>query len=343
MKRVLSLFLSCVAAASVFGGCSSDLGSTVTGDKKNSGVQKTQPIVLRLAENQSEDYPTTLGDREFARLVNEQTGGRINIEVFAGGKLGEEISVTEQVQFGAIDAARLSISTLTEYEKSMGTLMLPYIYRDKEHMFKVLEGPIGEKILGKLEKSSGIVGLAWLDAGTRNFYNTKKEIKSPEDMKGLKIRSQGTALMMDLVTAVGAIPVAMAYGDVYSALQTGVIDGAENNWPSFESSKHYEVAKFFTIDEHVRIPELIVISKKVMEKFSPEDQKIIRQAAREAAVYERAEWLKREELSITKIESSGVKVTTLKSNAEFQEKVKGLYDKHGAEYKDIITEIINTK
>jgi tripartite ATP-independent transporter DctP family solute receptor len=336
MKIYSSLLLGSVVAVSVFWGCSS-------GNKKTVEAPKTQSIVLRLAENQPEDYPTTLGDKEFARLVNERSQGRIIIEVYAGGRLGDEISVTEQIQFGAIDFARLSISSLTEIEKSMGALMLPYLYRDKDHMFQILEGPIGEKILGNLEKSSGIVGLAWLDAGTRNFYNTKKEIISPEDMKGLKIRSQGTALMMDLVAAVGATPMAMAYGDVYSALQTGVVDGAENNWPSFESSKHYEVAKFFTIDEHTRVPELISISKKVMDKFSPEDRKIVKEAAQEAAIFERAEWLKREEFSRKKVESSGVIITTLQTNAAFQEKVKGLYDKYGADYKDIIDQILNTK
>lgn len=343
MKRFLLLFLSSVVASSIFIGCTSGLEKIVKGDKNPAKVPNTQPIVLRLAENQPSDYPTTLGDKEFARLVEERTQGRILIEVYEGGQLGDELSVTEQVEFAAIDFARLSISSLTEFEKSMGVLMLPYIYRDKDHMFRVLEGPIGEKILANLEKSSGIVGLGWLDAGTRNFYNTKKEIKSPEDMKGLKIRSQGTALMMDLIAAVGASPVAIAYGEVYSALQTGVIDGAENNWPSFEASKHYEVAKFFTIDEHIRIPELILTSKKVMEKLSIEDQKIVRQAAKEAAIFERQEWLNREEISRKKIENSGVKITTLKSNAAFKEKVKSLYDKYGADYKDIINEILNTK
>jgi tripartite ATP-independent transporter DctP family solute receptor len=344
LRKLLSSVLCCIITVAVFAGCSN---SSTNNPKSNgtgdSSKQDAAAMVFRLAENQPEDYPTTLGDREFARLVNERTNGRIKIEVYPGGQLGNELSVTEQIQFGAIDFARLSVSSLTEFEESMGALMLPYLYRDKEHMFKVLEGPIGKRILGNLEKSSGIVGLSWLDAGTRNFYNTKKEIKNPDDMKGLIIRAQETALMMDFIKTVGAVPVAMAYGDVYSALQTGVIDGAENNWPSFEASKHYEVAKFITLDEHTRIPELILASKMVMDKLSVEDQEIIRKAAEEAALFQRAEWIKREELSRKKVENAGVKITTLHTNAEFKEKIKGLYDKHEKEYKVVIDEILNTK
>jgi tripartite ATP-independent transporter DctP family solute receptor len=330
--------------ATLFVGC--DKGAIIkpgSVDPNINGKINERPIVFRLAENQPEDYPTTLGDREFARLVEERTQGRIKIEVYSGGKLGNEKSVTEQVQFGAVDFARLSISSLADFEKSMAVLMLPYIYRDREHMFKVLEGPIGEKILGNLERSTGVVGLAWMDAGTRSFYNTKKEISRPEDLIGLKIRSQETELMTDIIKSFGASPVAMAYSDVYSALQTGVIDGAENNWPSFEASGHYEIAKFFTVDEHNRIPELVVISQKVLEKLSPEYRTIVTQAAREAAEFEREEWLKREAVSRDKIESAGVIVTTLRTNEEFKKKTRSLYDKYVADYKDIVEKIISTK
>ncbi|MCM0648193.1 TRAP transporter substrate-binding protein [Clostridium swellfunianum] len=336
LKKLLSIFLGLTLSSIWLTGC------TNTSIKDTAKTEKAT-IIFRLAENQPEDYPTTLGDKEFARLVNQRTQGRIKIEVYSGGQLGSEVSITDQIQFGAVDFARLSITTLTEHEKSMSVLMLPYIYRDREHMFKVLEGDIGEKVLTKLEKSTGIMGLAWLDAGTRSFYNSKKEIKSPEDMKGLKIRTPETGLVIELVKAIGAIPIAMAYGDVYSALKTGVIDGAENNWPSFESSKHYEVAKFFTVDEHIRIPELIVASSRVMEKLSTEDRKIVSEAAAEAALLERKEWIKREESSRKKMEDYGVKVTVLQSNNEFSQQALKLYDKYAGEYKDLINEIINTK
>lgn len=335
LKRLLSGVLFCVVTVTVLVGCSKN-----PIEEANKGAEK--PIVFRLAENQPEDYPSTLGAKEFARLVSERTNGRIKIEVYADGKLGNENSVVEQIQFGAIDFARVSVSSLTEANKSMVALMLPYLYKDRNHMFKVLDGYIGDTILADLNKS-GYTGLAWYDAGTRNFYNTKKEIKSPEDMKGLIIRTQKTDLMMDLTSALGATPVAMAYGDVYSALKTGVIDGAENNWPSFEASKHYEIAKFFTVDEHMRVPELVLASKMVMDKLSAADQETVKSAAKEASLLEREEWLKREEASKKKIEASGVKITYLQTNAAFKEKVKGLYDKYGKDYKVIIDEILNTK
>lgn len=299
-------------------------------------------VTFRMAEVHPEGYPTTMADREFARLVEERTDGRIKIEVYSGGQLGDEKSVTEQVQFGAIDFARLSLSPITEFEKSLNVLMLPYIYRDKEHMFQVVDGPIGDKLLVELEKS-GLIGLSWFDAGARNFYNSKREIKSPDDMKGLKIRVQETKLMMDLVSSLGSSPVAMAFGDVYSALQTGVIDGAENNWSSYDTTHHYEVAKYFTVDEHTRVPELILTSKMVIDKLSTEDQEIIKKAAREAAEYERIEWEKAEEVSKQKVIDAGCTITYVESNAAFQEKVMKLYEEFGKGYEDLIQEIINTK
>jgi tripartite ATP-independent transporter DctP family solute receptor len=343
LKSLWSIIFASIAATMVLTACNKIDIAEPKLPAPNKGINNEKTIILRLAENQPEDYPTTLGDREFARLVEERTQGRIKIEVYSGGRLGNEKAVTEQVQFAAVDLARVSISSLTDIEKSMAVLMLPYIYRDREHMFKVLEGPIGVKVLANLERSAGIVGLAWMDAGTRSFYNTKREINKPEDLIGLKIRTQETELMTDIIKAFGASPVAMAYGDVYSALQTGVVDGAENNWPSFEASRHYEIAKFFTVDEHNRIPELIVVSQKVMEKLSPEHRNIVIQAAKEAAVLEREEWLKREAISRERIESAGVKITTLQSSKEFEQKTKSLYDKYASDYKNIIKEIIETE
>lgn len=350
MKRFTSIILVLAMLVTVLAGCapktetpaSNTPAENKPAENKPAESKPAETITFRLAEVHAEGYPTTMADREFARLVEERTNGRIKIEVYSGGQLGDEKSVTEQVQFGAIDFARLSLSPITEFEKSLNVLMLPYIYRDKEHMFQVVDGPIGDKLLAELEKQ-GLVGLAWFDAGARNFYNTKREIKSPDDMKGLKIRVQETKLMMDLVSALGASPVAMAFGDVYSALQTGVVDGAENNWSSFDTTHHFEVAKFFTVDEHTRVPELILTNTMTMEKLSAEDQEIIRQAAKEAAEFERIEWEKAEEVSKQKVIDAGVTVTYLESNAAFQEKVMSLYDEFGADYKDLIDEIINTK
>ena len=210
-------------------------------------------MVLRLGETHVADYPTTRGDLEFSRLVEERTGGRIRIEVYHGKQLGEEKAVIEQVQFGAIDFTRVSISPLAAFAPAFDALQMPYLYRDEDHMWKVLNGPIGEEFLNSLEPAD-FVGLCWYDSGARNFYNSRREIKSVADLKGLKIRVQESKLMMGLVSALGAVPTPMPFGEVYSALQTGVIDGAENNWPSYFSTSHYEVAKYFTLDGHTRVP-----------------------------------------------------------------------------------------
>ncbi|SET66150.1 tripartite ATP-independent transporter solute receptor, DctP family [Natronincola peptidivorans] len=340
MKRFACIFLVLVLMLSLLTGCASQSEEAAV-DTPDETPAATETITMRLAEVHAEGYSTTMGNREFARLVEERTDGRIKIEVYPGGVLGDEKSVTEQVQFGALDFARVSLAPVTEFEPSLNVLMLPYLYKDGDHMFRILNGDIGNQLLANLEEN-GIVGLAWYDGGARNFYNTQREIKSPEDMRGLQIRVQETRLMMDLITALGASPVPLPFGDVYSALQTGVIDGAENNWPSYDSTGHYEVAKYFTVDEHIRIPEILMTNTKVMESLSAEDQEIIRQAAREAGEYQRTLWLQSEEESKQKVIDAGSVITYLESNEEFQEAVMPLYETHGAGYGDIIEAIINT-
>jgi tripartite ATP-independent transporter DctP family solute receptor len=348
MKKYLSILLCLILVVGLFAGCTStqkedtNANSQTEGKEKAKTEEKQETIVLRLADVHSEGYPTIKGDKKFAELVEERTNGRIKIEVYPGGQLGDEKTVIEQVQFGAIDFTRTSISPLTEFDKKLSVLMLPYLYRDSEHMFKVLDGKIGDEFLEGL-KDSNFVGLAWYDGGSRNFYNSKREIKSVEDLKGLKIRVQKSEIMMDLVKALGASPTPMAFSEVYSALQTGVIDGAENNWPSYLSTSHYEVANYYTVDEHTRVPELILGSKITFDKLSKDDQKIIKQAAREAALVERAEWKKMEKEAEKKIIENGNIITRLESKEEFQEAVKPLYEKYGKGYEDLIQKIVDTK
>ncbi|SHJ99005.1 TRAP transporter substrate-binding protein [Paramaledivibacter caminithermalis] len=342
MKRFLSIFVALVLVIGMLSGCGAKQEETQTSQNPAKESEKTEPIVLRLADVHNDGYPTVIGDREFARLVEERTDGRIKVEVYPGGQLGDEKTVIEQVQFGAIDLTRTSISPLTEFQKKLSVLMLPYIYRDKEHMFKVLDGPMGEEFLNGLSEAN-MLGLCWYDAGARSFYNSKKEIKTVEDLKGLKIRVQKSEIMLDLVKALGASPTPMAFSEVYSAIQTGVIDGAENNWASYLTTSHYEVAKYYTVDEHTRVPEMILMSKMTFDKLSPEDQKIIKEAAKEAALVEREEWAKAEAEAEEKIVANGNIVTRLESKDEFQKAVSSLYDKYGADYKDLIEKIINTK
>ncbi len=301
-------------------------------------------MVLRLGETHVADYPTTKGDMEFARLVEERTGGRIKIEVYHSKQLGEEKAVIEQVQFGAIDFTRVSISPLAAFAPAFDALQMPYLYRDEEHMWKVLNGPIGEEFLNSLEPAS-FVGLAWYDSGARNFYNSKREIKSVADLKGLKIRVQESKLMMGLVSALGAVPTPMPFGEVYSALQTGVIEGAENNWPSYFSTSHYEVAKFFTLDGHTRVPEILIASKTSMDRLPKEDQQIIMQAAKDSMPFQIKLWKEFEKVSEEKVTAAGSVITHLtpEAVAEFQKAMEPLYSELKPELQAVVKKIQEVK
>jgi tripartite ATP-independent transporter DctP family solute receptor len=299
-------------------------------------------IVMRLAETHPVDYPTTKGDQRFADLVNERTNGRIKIEVYPGSKLGQERAVIEQVQFGAIDFTRVSLSPMGSFVPLMNALQLPYLYRSEEHMWKVLLGPIGTELFAALEPS-GFVGIGWFEPGARNFYNSKRPIEKPEDLAGLKIRVQENELMIGLVNSFGGVAAPMPYGAVYSALQTGAIDGAENNWPSYESTSQYEVAKYYTVDEHTRVPEIIIASKISMDRLSAEDQRTIKQAALDAIPYQRKLWAEREKASEAKVRAAGSIITKIDDKAPWQAKMRTLYKKQPEDIQALIKRISEVK
>ena len=311
----------------------------------NAGIVRAAATMeLKLAEIHPKGYPTELGDEEFARLVKESSQGRINITVFPGGQLGgDEKAVVEQVQMGAIDFGRISLAPVLQFAKELSVLSLPYIYRDSAHMWKVLSGPIGEGLLKSVDKAN-LVGLAYYDAGARSFYNSKKDIKAVADLKGLKIRVQEAKLMMDLVKALGASPTPMATGDVYSALQTNVIDGAENNWPSYISFSHYQVAKFYTVDRHTCIPEILVGSKKKFANLSKADLDLISKAAKDAVEFQKKKWAEAEKVNEEKAKAAGCKITypDAKTIAEFQKAVQPIYGDY-KDYADLIKKIQDTK
>jgi len=317
-----------------------------SGGKEESGEQQQQQqaaqpqkqIVLRLAETHPADYPTTKGDYEFARLVEERTNGRIKIEVYPSSQLGEERAVIEQVQFGAIDMTRVSISPLAAFSSNMDALQMPYLYRDADHMWKVLKGDIGKEFLGSLEPA-GFVGLSWFDSGARSFYNSQRPIRTVSDMKGLKFRVQESELMVGLVEALGAVATPMPFGEVYSALQTGVIDGAENNWPSYYSTSHYEVAKYYTLDQHTRVPEITIASKISMDKLSAEDQAVIKQAAWDSMDYQIKQWADYVQVAKDAIVANGNVIIEISDNSAWQKAMQPLYDKLSPELKQVVARI----
>ena len=331
--RVWKMLLAlCLTVAAVWA-CS--------GKEEKTDMGVVPEFVLTYAEDQAEDYPTSQGAYRFARLVKERSGGKIEIQVHAGGALGGERTVIQQLQYGGIDFTRVSLSPLSEYVPELNVLQLPYLYTGSEHMWKVLDGNIGDSVLEAFGDSK-LVPLSWYDAGARSFYSSVRPIKTLEDMKGLRIRVQESGLMKDTIEALGAVAVPMSFDKVYSSLQVGEIDGAENNWPSYESTRHYEVARYYTTDEHTRVPELQLVSRSTWDKLPEEYQDIIRQCARESALYERELWKEREGLSEQRIRSAGCIITELspEEKERFRETVMPMYEKYCAEYMDVVEAIV---
>ena len=311
-----------------------------------SGSQESGQVVLTLSEVHAEGYPTTLADYEFARLVEERTEGRIKIDVYSGGTLyGEETGSIEALQIGDLAFARVSASPVASYVPALNVIQLPYLYRDGDHMWQVLNGEIGQQMLADIQASgSGLVGLCYYDAGARNFYTTTP-VNSVEDMAGLKIRLQNNPMMVEMVQLLGGNGVTgIGPNDVYSAIQQGTIDGAENNWPTYESMGDYQVAPYFVLDGHTRVPEILLASEAVLNTLDPADVEIIKECAKETQAYEIEQWALREESSEAKVTSEGVIVTELTPEQlqEFQDKMEPLYAKYGAGYEDLIDEIRNT-
>jgi tripartite ATP-independent transporter DctP family solute receptor len=269
-----------------------------------------QTVTLRSADIHPDGYPTVVAVQYLGQLMDERTGGRIKIQVFNNSQLGAEKDTIEQTRFGVIDMNRVNTAPFNNLVPETQVLGLPFLFRSVDHMHKVVDGPIGDEILKAFEPF-GLVGLAFYDSGARSFYTVNKPIRSIEDMKGLKIRVQQSDLWIAMLQAFGANPTPMSYGEVYSALETGVVDGAENNWPSYESSRHFEVAKHFSLTEHSLAPEVLVISKISWDKLSVDDQATLRQAAKDSVAKMRELWVAREKESEEKVRAGGGEIITV--------------------------------
>jgi tripartite ATP-independent transporter DctP family solute receptor len=296
-------------------------------------------VTLRSADTHPDGYPTVEAVRHMSKLLEERTNGRLKIQVFHSRQLGEEKETIEQTRFGVIDMNRINMAPLNNLVPATQVPALPFIFRSVAHMRQVMDGPIGEEILQALEPH-GMIGLAFYDSGARSFYNSKRAINTPADMKGLKIRVQQSDLFVGLVNALGANATPMAFGEVYSALQTGVIDGAENNWPSFESTRHFEVAKFYSQTEHSLSPEVLVMSKRSWDKLSKEDQALVRAAAKESVAKMRELWDAAEKSAESKVKAGGAQVNNVEKQP-FIDAMKPVYDRFvtDAKLKDMVSRI----
>ncbi|MBB2684119.1 TRAP transporter substrate-binding protein [Rhizobium sophoriradicis] len=282
--------------------------------------------VLKSSDTHPDGYPTVEGVKYFGELVKERTKGRYSVEVYHSAQLGEEKDTIEQVRSGVIELNRVSMAPFNGTVKESIVPALPYIFRSEEHMHKVMDGAVGDQIKKAFEPA-GLVVLAFYDAGARSFYNKTKPINSVADMKGLKFRVIQSDIFVDMVAALGANATPMPYGEVYSGIETGVIDGAENNFPSYDTAKHAEVAKNYSLDEHTILPEVFVMNKAAFDKLTPEDQEIFRQAAKDSVAKQRELWAAKVAESRANVEKLGAQITTPDKQG-FIDAMAPVYEKH---------------
>lgn len=303
-----------------------------------------QKLVLKATDVHPLGYPTVEAVVSMGKKLEKATNGRITIQMFPSMQLGGEKEMIEQAQVGALAMARISVGPMGPIVPELNVFNLPFMFRDDAHMEKVIDGPIGDEMLKKLSDSSAnLVGLCWMNAGTRNVYNSKKPIKTVDDLKGLKIRMMGNPVFVDTMNSLGGNGVAMGYDQLINALQTGVVDGAENNYPSYESGQHYRYAKYYSKTGHLMIPEILVFSKKIWTTLSKEDQALIMKLAKEAQLEERKLWQAREQESLKKMIAAGSIVNEVADKKPFQAAVKPVWDKYGAQHQALIKRIQDVK
>jgi tripartite ATP-independent transporter DctP family solute receptor len=297
--------------------------------------------VFKASDVQPPGYPTVAATENLGKKLAEATQGRLSIQMYPSMQLGGEKETIEQTQIGAIQMSRVSVGTMGPIVDDINVINMPFLFKNTAHANKMMDGPIGQELLDKITASpnANLVALCWMDAGARSLYNTKHPIKSIEDVKGLKFRVIGNPIFIDMMNALGGNGVAMGYDQVFSALQTGVIDGAENNLPSYVFSNHYTAAKYVTLTEHLVIPEVLVFSKRVWSGLSPDDQNLIKKLAREAQLEERGFWNQYEQKALDKAKAAGSQIVEIADKTPFQNAVKPVWDKYGPKYQDMIKRI----
>lgn len=302
---------------------------------------RADEMVLKSSDVHPLGYPTVEAVVQMGEKLKAATNGRLTIEMFPSMQLGGEKEAIEQAQLGALAMTRVSVGPMGGIVKELNVLALPFVFRNVDHMHKIIDGAIGDELLADITNSptSGLVGLAWMDAGARNFYNGKKEIHSVADFAGLKLRTMGNPIFVDMVNALGGNGIAMGYDQLVGALETGVVDGAENNYPSYVSGQHYLYAKYYALTEHLILPEVLVFSRKIWDTLSADDQALIMKLAKEAQQQERTLWQAKEQEALAVMKEKGVVVSEIMDKAAFQAAMKPVWEKYGAEHAAMIERI----
>ncbi|MGM4895660.1 TRAP transporter substrate-binding protein [Tardiphaga sp. 839_C3_N1_4] len=312
-----------------------------TGLGRFTPAQAQAKMVLKASDVHPLGYPTVESVVRMGKKLDAATSGRLTIQMFPSMQLGGEKEAIEQAQVGALQIARISVGAVGPVVDDVNVFNMPFVFRDSKHMEAVLDGEIGTELLNKIttNEKTGLVALGWMNAGSRNIYNSKRPIKTLADLKGLKIRMIGNPLFIDTMNALGGNGVAMGFDQVFSAMQTGVVDGAENNLPSFVAQNHFQVAKYFSMTEHLIIPELLVFSKASWAKLTPDDQALLKKSGREAQLEQRVLWYEAEKTALDKMKEVGTDIVTSIDKQPFRDAVKPVWDKYGAKYAEMTKRI----
>jgi tripartite ATP-independent transporter DctP family solute receptor len=301
-------------------------------------------MVLKATDVHPLGYPTVEAVVRMGKKLEAATNGRLSVQMYPSMQLGGEKEMIEQAQVGALAMARISVGPMGPIVPELNVFNLPFMFRDDAHMEKVIDGAPGDEMLKKLtDSNANLVGLCWMNAGTRNVYNSKKPINSVDDLKGLKIRMMGNPVFVDTMNSLGGNGISMGFDQLINAMQTGVVDGAENNYPTYESGQHYRYAKYYSKTGHLMIPEILVFSKKIWGTLSKEDQDLIMKFAKEAQQEQRKLWYAREEESLKKMKEAGAVINDVADRMPFQAAVKPVWDKYGAAHQALIQRIQDVK
>nr|WP_256534182.1 TRAP transporter substrate-binding protein [Lewinella sp. JB7] len=266
-----------------------------------------QTRVLRLSHGLDTGHPVHLGMVRMAELLAEKSGGDLTISIYPNQQLGTERQSLELLQIGSLSMTKVSAAVLENFSPEATVLSLPYLFRSREHVYDFEDSPLGREILISSEPFR-LRGLVYFDAGQRSFYTKDRPVRTPEDLRGQKIRVQQSATAIEMVKALGGSPTPISYGELYTALQQGVVDGAENNPPSFYTSRHYEVCKYYTLDEHTAVPDVLIIGTEAWERLDPQQQAWLQEAADEAVVYQRKLWQEAEQEALDAVAAAGVEI-----------------------------------
>lgn len=338
MGKSTSTFVSGVLIGALL--ASAGFALFLRGQQQTTGARRQ--MVLKLGHGLDTGHPVHKAMEFMKTRLEQLSGGSVTIDIYPSSVLGSETQCIEQLQNGSLSMTKTSAAAMENFIDAMAVFSLPYVFRDSEHYWAVLNGEIGQGLLRKGE-AKFLRGLCYYDGGSRNFYTKDKPIKMPDDLKGLKIRVMNSKTAIDMVKAMGGSPTPIAWGELYSALAQGTVDGAENNPPSFTSNKHYEICKHFTLDGHTRIPDMLLMSSKFWKKLDPQVQQWVQQAANESMEFQRELWSRKTRESLVQARAEGVTVYEVDTAAFAAKVAPMLAEVEDAEVRELLKRIAEVK